>query len=140
MGWGGLETEREGGSATDLGGPGGHEVAGDEAGSVGSQEATFGHASEQGSRTQHENTHRPPELASRPPSSSTGRPPAHVIPRLPSMPPPAARISYGGHVGTVRFCGPVPPAPGLWLGIEWDDPARGRHDGCKDGARYFASL
>lgn len=34
------------GRETDLGGSGGHEVAGDEACSVCSQEASFGHASE----------------------------------------------------------------------------------------------
>ncbi|XP_006458003.1 hypothetical protein AGABI2DRAFT_63759 [Agaricus bisporus var. bisporus H97] len=53
------------------------------------------------------------------------------------MPELGSRISYGGHTGTVRFLGPVAPAPGVWLGIEWDDPSRGKHDGSKDGIRYF---
>lgn len=26
---------------------------------------------------------------------------------------------------------------GLWLGVEWDNPARGRHDGSHEGTVYF---
>ena len=26
---------------------------------------------------------------------------------------------------------------GEWFGIEWDDSSRGKHDGTKDGIRYF---
>ncbi len=26
---------------------------------------------------------------------------------------------------------------GLWLGVEWDDPERGKHDGSHEGVRYF---
>ncbi len=26
---------------------------------------------------------------------------------------------------------------GTWLGVEWDDASRGKHDGSKDGVRYF---
>ncbi|XP_061535294.1 tubulin-specific chaperone E [Phycodurus eques] len=47
------------------------------------------------------------------------------------------RVSCGQHRATVRFVGPVPPTEGVWLGVEWDDPTRGKHDGCHDGARYF---
>lgn len=48
------------------------------------------------------------------------------------------RISIGQQKGTIRYRGPVPPASGEWLGIEWDDPARGKHDGTSaDGTRYF---
>ena len=38
----------------------------------------------------------------------------------------------------VRFIGLVPPTDGLWLGLEWDDPSRGKHNGTKDGVTYFA--
>jgi hypothetical protein len=48
-----------------------------------------------------------------------------------------ARVRYQGHRGTIRFHGPVAGTKGTWLGIEWDDPARGKHDGSKDGVRYF---
>lgn len=48
------------------------------------------------------------------------------------------RISLGFDRGTVRYHGPVPPAQGDWLGIEWDEPSRGKHDGISaDGTRYF---
>ena len=48
-----------------------------------------------------------------------------------------ARINYGGHHGTIRYIGEVINSSGTWLGIEWDDPQRGKHDGSKDGLRYF---
>ena len=27
--------------------------------------------------------------------------------------------------------------PGLWLGVEWDNPERGKHDGSHEGTVYF---
>ncbi|RKO87465.1 hypothetical protein BDK51DRAFT_15975 [Blyttiomyces helicus] len=40
--------------------------------------------------------------------------------------------------GTVRYHGPVPhSAATAWLGIEWDDPTRGKHSGTHDGISYF---
>ncbi|SPO22304.1 related to PAC2 - microtubule effector required for tubulin heterodimer formation [Ustilago trichophora] len=48
------------------------------------------------------------------------------------------RISLGAHRGTIRYRGSVPPSFGEWLGIEWDEPTRGKHDGqSSDGTRYF---
>ena len=62
-------------------------------------------------------------------------------------PPPAAHSSCTASSfsprlpqrGTILYEGPVPPTKGTWLGIEWDDPARGRHSGVYDktGVRYF---
>jgi len=26
---------------------------------------------------------------------------------------------------------------GVWLGVEWDDPSRGKHSGDHDGVHYF---
>ncbi|TEB36448.1 hypothetical protein FA13DRAFT_1258885 [Coprinellus micaceus] len=49
-----------------------------------------------------------------------------------------ARIKYSGFNGTIRYVGPVENANGTWLGVEWDDPRRGKHDGSKDGRRYFS--
>ena len=57
--------------------------------------------------------------------------------RLPSI---GTRLSHSGFSGTVRFVGPVDGTQGLWLGVERDDPSRGKHDGVKDGKRYFACL
>lgn len=50
------------------------------------------------------------------------------------------RMAYKGHIGTVKFIGSVEGTSGTWLGIEWDDPTRGKHDGSKDGKRYFTCL
>ncbi|KAG8014497.1 Tubulin-specific chaperone E [Nibea albiflora] len=47
------------------------------------------------------------------------------------------RVSCGDERATVRFVGPVPPTAGLWLGVEWDNPERGKHDGSHDGVQYF---
>ncbi|XP_054281832.1 tubulin-specific chaperone E [Macrosteles quadrilineatus] len=47
------------------------------------------------------------------------------------------RVAVGEHRGTVQYVGAVPPAPGVWLGVEWDDPSRGKHDGMYNGVRYF---
>lgn len=57
-----------------------------------------------------------------------------------SMEPPPldSRIRYSGSNGTVRYVGPVDNTQGIWLGVEWDDPERGKHDGSKDGRRYFS--
>ncbi|KAH9857205.1 hypothetical protein C2E23DRAFT_806938 [Lenzites betulinus] len=57
-----------------------------------------------------------------------------------ALPSAGTRISHAGHLGTVRFVGPVEGTQGVWLGVEWDDPNRGKHDGVKDGRRYFTCL
>ncbi|EKM55323.1 uncharacterized protein PHACADRAFT_173426 [Phanerochaete carnosa HHB-10118-sp] len=53
------------------------------------------------------------------------------------LPAVGARILLSGHFGTIRFVGAVEGTQGIWLGVEWDDPARGKHDGVKDSRRYF---
>ncbi|KAI0822831.1 hypothetical protein BC628DRAFT_1387870 [Trametes gibbosa] len=57
-----------------------------------------------------------------------------------SLPSIGTRISHSGHLGTVRFVGPVEGTQGIWLGVEWDDPKRGKHSGVKDGKQYFTCL
>ncbi|KAF5669227.1 PAC2-like protein [Fusarium heterosporum] len=47
------------------------------------------------------------------------------------------RVSYDGALCTVRFMGEVAGTSGTWLGVEWDDSTRGKHDGCHKGTRYF---
>ncbi|KAF9246350.1 hypothetical protein BU15DRAFT_40093 [Melanogaster broomeanus] len=42
-----------------------------------------------------------------------------------------------GYLGTIRYVGGVTGTHGLWYGVEWDDPTRGKHDGTLDGKRYF---
>ncbi|TCD68444.1 hypothetical protein EIP91_010730 [Steccherinum ochraceum] len=57
-----------------------------------------------------------------------------------TLPRVDTRISHGGTIGTIRFVGPVDGTRGEWLGVEWDDLHRGKHDGVKDGNRYFSCL
>lgn len=47
------------------------------------------------------------------------------------------RRSYNGALCTVRYSGEVAGTSGIWLGVEWDDPSRGKHDGQHRGIRYF---
>ncbi|KAF2002831.1 hypothetical protein P154DRAFT_520600 [Amniculicola lignicola CBS 123094] len=47
------------------------------------------------------------------------------------------RISYDSRLCTVRYIGQVKGTKGEWLGVEWDDPTRGKHAGEHDGVRYF---
>ncbi|XP_007936661.1 tubulin-specific chaperone E [Orycteropus afer afer] len=47
------------------------------------------------------------------------------------------RVEVNGEHATVRFSGIVPPTEGLWLGVEWDNPERGKHDGSHEGTVYF---
>ncbi|NWR71415.1 TBCE protein, partial [Centropus unirufus] len=56
-----------------------------------------------------------------------------------AVPPGAVgrRVLCGTEYGTVRYAGSVPPAAGIWLGVEWDNPQRGKHDGTYEGTRYF---
>jgi len=47
------------------------------------------------------------------------------------------RIKSENDFGEVRYIGSVNPHPGVWLGIEWENPSRGKHDGSVDGIQYF---
>ncbi|KAK2167203.1 hypothetical protein LSH36_31g04030 [Paralvinella palmiformis] len=48
-----------------------------------------------------------------------------------------SRIECEEHIATVLYVGEVPGTKGIWLGVEWDDPTRGKHDGTHEGIRYF---
>ncbi|KAK6213961.1 putative CAP-Gly domain-containing protein [Colletotrichum tabaci] len=50
------------------------------------------------------------------------------------------RLSYDGALCTVRYIGPVAGTSGTWLGVEWDDSGRGKHDGQHGDVRYFSCL
>ncbi|UNI14718.1 hypothetical protein JDV02_001319 [Purpureocillium takamizusanense] len=50
------------------------------------------------------------------------------------------RVSYSGALCTVRYVGRVEGTEGSWLGVEWDDATRGKHDGSHKGVRYFTCL
>lgn len=47
------------------------------------------------------------------------------------------RLSYDGGLCTVRYVGDVAGTTGQWLGVEWDDPERGKHSGEHKGVKYF---
>lgn len=46
------------------------------------------------------------------------------------------RVAYGNDICTIRYIGTV-KGKGEWLGVEWDNASRGKHDGRVDGERYF---
>ena len=50
------------------------------------------------------------------------------------------RRSYAGALCTVRYQGPLPSLKGEWLGVEWDDPTRGKHNGSHEGQQVFKCL
>ncbi|GAA6051813.1 hypothetical protein JCM3770_004986 [Rhodotorula araucariae] len=60
----------------------------------------------------------------------------YAPPRAPSS---ACTAPSSPQLGTILYSGPVPPTKGLWYGVEWDDPVRGRHSGVyeKTGERFF---
>jgi hypothetical protein len=47
------------------------------------------------------------------------------------------RLSYDWRLCTVRYHGEVQGTKGEWLGVEWDDPTRGKHAGEHQGVKYF---
>lgn len=53
---------------------------------------------------------------------------------------PGQRLSYSSHPCTIRYHGPVTGTTGPWLGVEWDDPTRGKHSGSHAGHQYFTCL
>lgn len=53
---------------------------------------------------------------------------------------PGKRLSFSSHLCTIRYHGPVTGTTGSWLGVEWDDPTRGKHLGAHQGTQYFTCL
>ena len=51
-----------------------------------------------------------------------------------------ARVSVGRNIATVRYVGPIRGRNEEWVGFEWDDPGRGKHDGSHEGVRYFTCV
>ncbi|KAI9814467.1 MAG: hypothetical protein M1827_003323 [Pycnora praestabilis] len=47
------------------------------------------------------------------------------------------RVSFSGVLCTVRYVGTIEGTKGEWLGVEWDDPSRGKHSGEHNGIIYF---
>ncbi|TID21850.1 tubulin-specific chaperone-like protein E [Venturia nashicola] len=57
----------------------------------------------------------------------------------PSRPGLGQRVSYGNDICTIRYIGAI-KGKGEWLGVEWDNASRGKHDGHVDGERYFTCV
>ncbi|VDN05813.1 unnamed protein product [Thelazia callipaeda] len=49
------------------------------------------------------------------------------------------RVKVGVDRGVVCYTGAVEGYSGDWVGIDWDDPLRGKHDGTLDGKVYFCA-
>ncbi|KER28093.1 hypothetical protein T265_05005 [Opisthorchis viverrini] len=47
------------------------------------------------------------------------------------------RVVHDEHFGTIHYVGELPGSAGFWLGVDWDNPSRGRHDGTYRGVQYF---
>ncbi|ORY79677.1 hypothetical protein LY90DRAFT_698113 [Neocallimastix californiae] len=47
------------------------------------------------------------------------------------------RINFDGNLGTVLYEGPVTNSKVIWVGVQWDDPSRGKHSGEYKGVKYF---
>jgi dynactin complex subunit len=47
------------------------------------------------------------------------------------------RIILNGSTGVIKYYGPVENTTGVWVGVDWDNADRGKHDGNYQGKRYF---
>lgn len=48
-----------------------------------------------------------------------------------------SRIHCEGEYGIVLYIGPIEGLDGVWLGVEWDNPSRGKHSGAYKDTIYF---
>ncbi|OZJ06832.1 hypothetical protein BZG36_00065 [Bifiguratus adelaidae] len=65
---------------------------------------------------------------------------ARSVAALDTLPPtiqPPYRLRVGTEAATLRFRGPLTGTQGEWLGVEWDDPSRGKHNGQHQGEQVF---
>lgn len=47
------------------------------------------------------------------------------------------RVVKDEQFGTIKYVGPIVNSTVVWLGIDWDNPKSGRHDGTFKGVTYF---
>ena len=59
-------------------------------------------------------------------------PPSHK-----SCPRPGERVQIAECKATVRYVGEVQGQKDTWIGLDWDDAARGKNDGSTGGRSYF---
>lgn len=52
------------------------------------------------------------------------------------------RVALKGHsnvYGTAKYVGQLTSVDEVWVGVDWDDASRGKHDGLIKGVRYFTA-
>lgn len=87
--------------------------------------------------------YKAPSLSNHRPRQHLGSQPCQLVePGLVMATPFAVnmRLSIGDQRCTVKYVGPLPnttPEGAPWLGVQWDDASRGKHDGRHEGVRYF---
>jgi tubulin-specific chaperone E len=47
------------------------------------------------------------------------------------------RVQIGKEKASIRYCGELIGHSGQWVGLEWDNPDRGKHNGVTGGHQYF---
>ena len=49
------------------------------------------------------------------------------------------RVELNDQIGMVKYVGKLKHKedPSLWVGVEWEDPSRGKHNGTVEGVEYF---
>lgn len=63
-----------------------------------------------------------------------GRAPVNMIPCSYYI---GQRVSFESNLCTIRYIGEIEGTSQEWLGVEWDEPSRGKHDGSHKDKRYF---
>ncbi|VDL91177.1 unnamed protein product [Schistocephalus solidus] len=48
-----------------------------------------------------------------------------------------ARVMQREQRGTIKYVGTLANSPAVWIGVDWDSPDRGRHNGSYKGVKYF---
>lgn len=48
------------------------------------------------------------------------------------------RIQIDDDYATIKYIGEIQGSAGQWLGVEWDNDTRGKHDGSRNGIVYFS--
>ncbi|VDN14194.1 unnamed protein product [Dibothriocephalus latus] len=48
-----------------------------------------------------------------------------------------ARVLQGEQRGTIKYVGTLANSPATWIGVDWDNADRGRHNGSYKGVKYF---
>lgn len=49
------------------------------------------------------------------------------------------RVQVGEYCAVVKYVGPVTGTEGEWIGVEWEEEGRGKHDGSYKDVRYFTA-